>query len=164
MRTSLKPFAFGILLTTVAGACSDAPAEQVPAGAESEAEPADTAAQANVANGSPSRQPSLLEGELEGIATAEGDGVDSVVYIADFPPGSISSHHSHPGWEYNYILEGAVTFEVDGQEPFTRRAGEAMYNPRGNSHTVKNASQTDTAKLVSVLIKEEGAPVAIDVP
>lgn len=119
---------------------------------------------AGAANAQPTREPALLEGKLEGLTTAEGTNVDSVMYIADFPPGSVSSHHSHPGWEYNYILEGAVTFEVAGQEPFTRKAGEGMYNPRGNSHTVRNASQTEPARLVSVLVKDEGAPVAVNVP
>jgi quercetin dioxygenase-like cupin family protein len=86
------------------------------------------------------------------------------MYIANFPPGSVSAKHSHPGWEYNYILQGEVTFEVEGQEPFTRKAGEGMYNPRGNTHTVRNASQTEPAQLLSVLVKEAGAPVAVNVP
>ncbi|MGI4881515.1 MAG: cupin domain-containing protein [Janthinobacterium lividum] len=84
------------------------------------------------------------------------------MYIADFPPGSVSARHSHPGWEFNYILKGAITFEVVGKAPFTLKAGQGMYNQRGNVHTVKNASQTEPAQLVSVLVKDIGAPVAIN--
>ena len=162
MNTTYKLLAMAMLLTTALAGCSQTPAEQ-PSAAD---EPASSAAepQASAAAGQPSREPPLLEGKLDGLTTAEGNAVDSVMYIANFPPGSVSSHHSHPGWEYNYILEGEVTFEVAGQEPFTKKAGEGMYNPRGNTHIVKNASQTEPAKLVSVLVKDEGAPVAVEVP
>ena len=144
------------LLTTVLGACSEKPVDE-PVAAEAQPEVAASGA-------SPTREPPLLEAKLEGIKTTDDKGVDSVMYIADFPPGSVSGHHSHPGWEYNYILEGAVTFKVDGEEPYTLQAGEGMYNKRGNTHTVENASKTEPARLVSVLIKDEGAPVAVDVP
>jgi quercetin dioxygenase-like cupin family protein len=162
MNTIFKPLTMATLVATALVACSQTPAEQ-PSAAD---EPATSAAEpeTSAADAQPSREPPLLEGKLDGLRTAEGNPVDSVMYIANFPPGSVSSHHSHPGWEYNYILEGEVTFEVKGQEPFTRKAGEGMYNPRGNSHIVKNASKTEPAKLVSVLVKDEGAPVAVDVP
>ena len=162
MNTIYKNIALAMLLTTALAACSQAPADDTPASA-GPASPAG-GAQTSEANGEPTRDPPLLEEKLAGLATAEGNKVDSVMYIANFPPGSVSSHHSHPGWEYNYILEGEVTFEVDGQEPFTKKAGEGMYNPRGNSHTVRNASATEPARLVSVLVKDEDAPVAVDVP
>ena len=149
-----------MLLTAALTACSQAPAEQSADEAELSAEGPATA----VANAAPTRDPPLLEEKLEGITTADGSNVDSVMYIANFPPGSVSSHHSHPGWEYNYILQGEVIFEVTGQEPFTRKAGEGMYNQRGNSHIVRNASQTEPAQLVSILVKDEGAPVAVNLP
>jgi quercetin dioxygenase-like cupin family protein len=162
MNTIYKPLTTAMLLAAALAACSQTPAEQSSATDESASSAAET--ETSAANAQPSREPPLLEGKLDGISTAEGAAVDSVMYIANFPPGSVSSHHSHPGWEYNYILEGEVTFEVKGQEPFTKKAGEGMYNPRGNSHIVRNASQTEPAKLVSVLVKDEGAPVAVDVP
>jgi len=161
MNTIYKPLAFATLLASLAG-CSEAPTTQ-PSSVDATASPA-AEAPPSAGNAEPTREPPLLEGKLEGLKTSDGNDVDSVMYIANFPPGSVSSHHSHPGWEYNYILKGEVTFEVDGQEPFTKKAGEGMYNPRGNSHTVKNASQTEPAQLVSILVKDEGAPVAVNVP
>lgn len=155
MNTIYRPFLIAMLLATSSAACSQAPAVQsAPAGQP----------QASAAGAQPTREPPLLEGKLDGLRTAEGMALDSVMYIANFPPGSVSAHHEHPGWEYNYILEGEVTFEVKGQAPFTKKAGEGMYNPRGNSHVVRNASQTKPAKLVSVLVKDEGAPVAVNLP
>jgi quercetin dioxygenase-like cupin family protein len=162
MKTTYRPLTMAMLLTTALAACSQSAAQQSSAAGEPASPAAGSAA--NAASAQPTREPPLLEEKLEGISTAEGNNVDSVMYIANFPPGSVSSHHSHPGWEYNYILQGEVIFEVAGQEPFTRKAGEGMYNPRGNTHTVRNASQTEPAQLVSVLVKDEGAPVAVNVP
>lgn len=162
MNTICKPLTLVMLLALALAACSQAPADQSSGAAEPTSYAGEPAA--NAANATPTREPALLQGKLDGLTTTAGNALDSVMYVANFPPGSVSSHHSHPGWEYNYILEGEVTFEVAGQEPFTKKAGEGMYNPRGNSHIVKNASQTQPAKLVSVLVKDEGAPVAVDVP
>lgn len=162
MNPNCKPLTMALLLTAGLAGCSQNQPEQ-PAAAEATATSA-AEPQAGAASLQPSREPPLLEGKLDGLKTAEGKAVDSVMYIANFPPGTVSSHHAHPGWEYNYILEGEVTFEVAGQEPFTRKAGEGMYNPRGNSHIVKNASQTVPAKLVSVLVKDEGSPIAVNLP
>ena len=154
MKTICKTLATAALLTSTLGACSTT------AGAQSA-----NAGQAAATAATPTRQPPLLEAKLEGLKAIEGNkDVDSVMYIADFPPGSVSARHSHPGWEYNYILKGSVTFEVVGEEPFTLQAGEGTYNARGNVHTVKNASQTEPAQLVSVLVKDVGAPVAVNVP
>jgi len=159
MKTIGKTIALTALMAVALGACSEAPSEAP----ETEASPSAAATEAG-ASATPTREDPLLEEKLEGIKAADGKDVDSVMYIANFPPGSVSAKHSHPGWEYNYILQGEVTFEVEGQEPFTRKAGEGMYNPRGNTHTVRNASQTEPAQLLSVLVKEAGAPVAVNVP
>lgn len=154
MNTTCKTLVLGMMLTLPSGLGSTI----------AEAQSAPAAASTAASNPAPTREPPLLEGKLDGLTTADGKGVDSVMYIANFPPGSWSARHAHPGWEYNYILKGAVTFEVVGKPPFTLKAGQGMYNPRGNTHTVRNASQTEPAQLVSILVKEEGAPVAVNVP
>lgn len=89
---------------------------------------------------------------------------DGVVYITDIPPGMSSPRHSHPGWEFNYILKGSVSYHIDGQKSYTLKAGQATYNARGNIHRVWNPSKTEPAQLVAVLIKEKGKPLAIPVP
>ncbi len=155
VNTTCKALVLGMMLTTPLGVGSTL--------AEAQSAPAATSSTA-ASNPAPTRESPLLEGKLDGLTTADGKGVDSVMYIANFPPGSWSARHAHPGWEYNYILKGTLTFEVVGKAPFTLKAGEGMYNPRGNTHTVRNASQTEPAQLVSILVKEEGAPVAVNVP
>ena len=151
VNTICKTVTMGMLLTTALGACSTAAVAQSPA-------------PATAAPPLPVRKP-MFDAMLNGLkAPDEAKGVDSVMYITDFLPGAVSTRHSHPGWEFNYILKGAVTYEVVGQPPVTLKAGEGTYNQRGNVHTVRNASQTEPAQLVAVLVKDAGAPVAVNVP
>ena len=147
MTTICKALAMGMLLTTaLAGRATGA-----------RAQPAATPPM-------PVRKP-MLEGTLNGLKAPDAaKGVDSVMYIVDFPPGSVSTRHAHPGWEFNYILKGAVTYEPVGKPPFTLKAGEGTYTQRGIVHTVRNASPTEPAQLVSVLVKDAGAPIAVNVP
>ncbi len=53
----------------------------------------------------------LLKAEL--TATA---GKQLVVLLAEVPPNDTGSGHYHPGDEIVYILEGSVTFTLDGQQ------------------------------------------------
>jgi quercetin dioxygenase-like cupin family protein len=101
----------------------------------------------------------ILQEPLDGLK-----GLDGIMYITDFAPGAVAPRHSHPGYEFNYILKGAVTFQVDGQKPFTLKAGQGTYNPRDRIHTVKNASEKEPAQLVAVLIHDIGKPLAVPAP
>ena len=68
----------------------------------------------------------MLEAMLDGLKNPDGTkGVDSAMYITNFPPGSVSARHTHPGWEYNYILKGAVTYDIVGQASFTVTARDS---------------------------------------
>src|SRR5690348_7257491 len=69
----------------------------------------------------------LLDVPLEGIK-----GYDGVMYITDIPAGMAAPRHSHPGYEFNYILKGSVSYQVDGQKEFTLKAGQGTYNKQGN--------------------------------
>lgn len=157
MNINFKVLSRALLLATVLGAfpamaAARAPVMTAPAAAAPDATPA------------PVRKP-MLDATLAGLKAPSGTkGVDGVMYITDFPPGAVSTRHSHPGWEFNYILKGAVTYEVVGKAPFTLKAGEGTYNQRGNVHTVRNASKTEPAQLVAVLVKDAGAPIATNVP
>ena len=98
----------------------------------------------------------ILNAPLDGLK-----GYDGVMYITDIPPGMAAARHSHPGYEFNYILKGSVSYEPDGQKPFTLKAGQGTYNPANHIHKVWNPSKTEPAELVAVLIKEHGKPLAI---
>ncbi len=63
-------------------------------------------------------------------------------------PGQEQSAHVHGGSDKVYsVLEGAPTFQVDG-ETRQLRAGEAVLAPAGSSHGVKNAGPNQAVMLV----------------
>ncbi|KJC36346.1 hypothetical protein UB31_36765 [Bradyrhizobium sp. LTSP849] len=99
----------------------------------------------------------ILKTELQGL-----QGMDGIMYVTDIAPGAAAPRHSHPGYEFNYVLKGALTFEIDGEQPKTISAGQATFTPRGHIHKVTNASSTEPAQIVVVLIHEEGQPLALN--
>jgi quercetin dioxygenase-like cupin family protein len=99
----------------------------------------------------------ILKTELQGL-----QGMDGIMYVTDVAPGAAAPRHSHPGYEFNYVLKGALTFENDGEKPKTISAGQATFTPRGHIHKVTNASSSEPAQLVVVLIHEEGQPLAVN--
>ena len=99
----------------------------------------------------------ILKTELQGL-----QGMDGIMYVTDIAPGAAAPRHSHPGYEFNYVLKGALTFEIDGEKPKTISAGQATFTPRGHIHKVTNASSSEPAQIVVVLIHEEGQPLAVN--
>jgi quercetin dioxygenase-like cupin family protein len=57
-----------------------------------------------------------------------------------------------------YALEGAFTLEVEGREPVTVRAGEAMVEPPHVKMTGYNRSTTEPIKLVIFYVSEPDTP------
>ena len=98
-----------------------------------------------------SRQPvtTLLKTEL--TAT---EGKQIVVLLAEVPPHDTGSGHSHPGDEIVYILEGSVTFTLDGKPDVTLKAGETCHIPAKQVHFGKTGS--DGLKFLSIHVEETG--------
>jgi quercetin dioxygenase-like cupin family protein len=90
-------------------------------------------------------------------------GKEVVMYEALIAPGAESGRHFHPGPEHFYVLEGALVLEADGHEPATLHKGQAGHNPPEHVHNVKNASASEPAKALAVLIAEKGQPLATPV-
>lgn len=88
-------------------------------------------------------------------------GREAVTAKAELPGGVASGRHTHPGEEIGYVLEGAVSIELDGQTK-TVKAGEAFAIPAGKVHNATNAGTTQ-ATIVSTYIVEKGKPLATPV-
>ena len=101
----------------------------------------------------------LLRVPIEGIQGREG-----VVYTADFPPGAAAPHHTHPGQEFIYVVEGSIVIESDGMAAQTIKAGETATNPEGHAHLVRNASDSAPAKVLAFVLAEKGKPLATPAP
>ncbi len=57
--------------------------------------------------------------------------------LIQFPPNSIKSPHIHSWAEIIYVLQGEITFRVQGQPSKTVKAGESFQIPIGVSHNTQ---------------------------
>lgn len=76
-----------------------------------------------------------------------------------YGPGQSSPSHRHPGITIAYVLEGEIVSKVgDGLER-TYKAGEMFIETPNQLHAVsRNASKTNPAKLLAVMLSEKGKP------
>src|SRR3546814_16893720 len=75
-------------------------------------------------------------------------------------PGAVDPVHRQDADAFVYVLEGAIVMQVKGGEPMTLSAGQSFYEAPGDIHTVgRNASQTEPAKFLVVLLKDKKAPL-----
>ena len=90
-------------------------------------------------------------------------GREVVQVIAEIQPGAEAGRHTHPGEEITYVLEGALTLEIQGKPPVVKKAGEVFLIPAGTVHNARNAGTTG-AKALATYVIEKGKPVATPVP
>src|SRR2546428_5510783 len=74
----------------------------------------------------------LLRKPISGV-----EGKEVVVFVADLPPGAVAGRHAHPGDEAIYMLQGALRFQPDGEQPFELKAGQIAFNPAKHIHKAK---------------------------
>jgi len=91
-------------------------------------------------------------------------GKQLVVLTVEYAPGGADAPHRHNADALVYVLEGSVIEQVKGGKPDTLKAGQAFYEGPADIHIVgRNASQTEPAKLVAILVKKKGAPAVVPV-
>jgi quercetin dioxygenase-like cupin family protein len=66
--------------------------------------------------------------------------------------------HFHYGEEVIYVLEGTMEYTIDGQEPLTVRAGDALTIPAQAVHAVRNVGDGAAAELATFIV-EKGKPL-----
>ena len=88
------------------------------------------------------QQSGVKRTELLKSAIAGMEGKEAIMYVAELPPGAAAGKHTHPGEEFAYVLDGALTLEPQGQAPKTYKAGEVFHNPAKVVHDAKNTSTT----------------------
>ncbi len=100
----------------------------------------------------------LVKTDLAGIKGKEG-----VLVLAETAPGMATGKHSHPAHEFDYVLEGSGTLEVEGKPSISMKAGTTIYQLPKQVHNVKNASTTAPLKVVLFFIADKGQPLTIPV-
>jgi quercetin dioxygenase-like cupin family protein len=83
----------------------------------------------------------------------------ATVVEVSYPPGGSSAPHKHPGITIAYVLEGAIRSAVGDQPERTYTAGQVFLETPGQLHAVSgNASATQPARLLAVMLAEKGKP------
>jgi quercetin dioxygenase-like cupin family protein len=100
---------------------------------------------------------SLMSKEL-----AENPGKEVLMITVEYPPGSVDPIHRHNAQAFVYLLEGSIVMQVRGGKEVTLTPGQTFYEGPDDVHVVgRNASATEPAKFLVVLIKNKGAPVLV---
>ncbi len=102
---------------------------------------------------------------LQRRALVDVPGKQVVMATITYRPGQASAPHRHAGSVLAYVLEGAVTSQLAGGPVVTYGAGQSWYEPPRTPHLVsRNASATRPAKLLAVLLLDDGADVKEPLP
>jgi len=89
-------------------------------------------------------------------------GKEGLMILVEYPPGSADPVHRHYANAFVYVLEGSIVMQVKVGKEVTLTPGQTFYEGPDDVHVVgRNASKTQPAKFVVVLLKNKGAPVLV---
>lgn len=101
----------------------------------------------------------VLKTELQG----EGNMEANIVRF-DVQPGWETERHIHPGHVFVYVTEGAIEIDVEGQEPVTVSAGEAVYELPDRPMVGRTAAADQGAKFIVFQVGTTGEPLMVAQP
>ena len=89
-------------------------------------------------------------------------GREHVMLEVSYPPGEQDRAHRHDAHALIYVLEGTIQMQLQGKPLVTVKAGETFYEGPDDVHLIgRNASSTEPARFVVVLLKKQGVPVVL---
>lgn len=151
-----RKFLFASSVAGLLAAAAAAPSNK-PAAAPATAAPAALAAAPAATEAPEAKVTSLLTKDLKDYPGKEG-----LMINVEYPPAAVDPVHRHNAHAFVYVTEGTIVMQVKGGKEVTLKAGETFYEGPDDVHTVgRNASKTEPAKFVVVLLKDKGAPVLI---
>jgi quercetin dioxygenase-like cupin family protein len=102
---------------------------------------------------------SLMSKDLAG-----NPGKEVLMITVEHAPGGSSPIHRHNAQAFVYVLEGSVVMQLKGGQQVTLTPGQTFYEGPDDVHVIdRNASGTQPAKFLVVLIKDKGAPAVVPV-
>ena len=108
------------------------------------------------------QEPKITELMTKNLADIPGR--EALMIQVEYPPGGQDPIHRHNAHAFVYVLEGSIIMQVKGGKPVTLKPGQTFYEGRDDVHIVgKNASSTNPAKFVVLLLKNKGAPALVPV-
>jgi quercetin dioxygenase-like cupin family protein len=98
--------------------------------------------------------------ELFAIDLPDYPGKEGRMIEVSYQPGAQDVVHRHDADAFVYVLEGQIVMQLKGQPAVTLTAGQTFYEGPKDVHVVgRNASNTEPARFVVVLLKGKGAPI-----
>ncbi|HJZ16597.1 MAG TPA: cupin domain-containing protein, partial [Stellaceae bacterium] len=92
----------------------------------------------------------------------ENPGREALMITVEHAPGGSSAIHRHNAHAFVYVLEGSVVMQLKGGQQVTLTPGQSFYEGPDDVHVVdRNASGTQPAKFLVLLIKDKGAPALV---
>jgi quercetin dioxygenase-like cupin family protein len=101
----------------------------------------------------------VLKTELSGM-----DGKEANIALVDVAPGFKTERHIHPGHVFVYVLEGEIVIDIEGADPVTVSAGQAIHELPDMPMVGGNASSTDGARFIMFQVGESGKPLMVAQP
>jgi quercetin dioxygenase-like cupin family protein len=110
-------------------------------------------------------EPSAAAQQAQGITRSDLQrsdlsvpGREMIQNRVELTPEAPAFRHFHYGEEVIYVLEGTMEYTIDGQDPLTVKAGEALTVPAQAVHAVKNVGSGPAAELATFIV-EKGKPL-----
>src|ERR1700751_6011223 len=92
----------------------------------------------------------------------ENPGREVLMITVEHAPGGSNAIHRHNAHAFVYVLEGSVVMQLKGGQQVTLTPGQTFYEGPDDVHVVdRNASSTQPAKFLVLLIKDKGAPALV---
>jgi quercetin dioxygenase-like cupin family protein len=94
------------------------------------------------------------------VEYARTDRPEVMSALIEFEPGGEIGRHMHPLNGHVYVLEGAITVEMEDGSKHAYHAGKAFLEGTNTWHNARNAG-AGPAKLLVVWLGEEGKPTIV---
>lgn len=88
-------------------------------------------------------------------------GHEVVMAKAEFPKGTSTGKHTHPGEESSYVSMGTMSIVIDGVAK-TYKMGESFFIPAGKVHDALNIDAGESAVIANYIV-EKGKPLTTPV-
>ena len=111
------------------------------------------------------QQPAVAQDKVTSLMSkdlTESPGKEVLVITVEHAPGASSAIHRHNAHAFVYVLEGSAVMQLRGGQQVTLTPGQTFYEGPDDVHVVdRNASSTQPARLLVLLIKDKGAPALV---
>jgi quercetin dioxygenase-like cupin family protein len=105
------------------------------------------------------QEPPIRRTDVLKVDMAGWEGQEANMWVGVVAPGAETGTHTHPTPRFVYVLEGAVTLEVEGEPPRVFAAGEGFQELPEVVHNLRNASPDQPARALGFQIAGKGEPL-----